>query len=192
MAAAQSGIAVTEAPLVDRWPCRIVAASTLREAFEQGWERSKTIRGQCEELADARAVVALQWVVATDSLSLAKTAMAVRGGVVAATVSIPPVGETIVLLAHELQHVIEKVRGLDVEGEAKRPDSGVWKAPGGYETQGAIAVSRQVAAELRVVAICPTRGQAFQIRLRPAPRLPTPLRKRVRDWCQACHGGERD
>ena len=156
-AAAQSGIAVTaKAPRVDRWPCRIVAASTLREAFEQGWERSKTIRGQCEELAGARAVVALEWVVATDSLSLAKTAMAVRGGVVAATVRIPPVGETIVLLAHELQHVIEKARGLDLEAEAKRPDSGVWKAAGGYETQGAIAVSREVAAELRVVAIGPT------------------------------------
>jgi hypothetical protein len=53
-----------------------------------------------------------------------------------------------VLLAHELQHVIEKARGLDVEAEAKRPDSGVWKAAGGYETQGAVAVSRQVAAEL--------------------------------------------
>ena len=133
---------------IDPWPCRIVAAQTLREAFEQGWERSKTIRGQCEELAAARAVVALEWV-AADSQSHANTAMTVRGGVVAATVRIPPVGETIVLLAHELQHVMEKVRGLDVEAEEKRQDSGVWKAAGGYETQGAIAVSRQVAAELR-------------------------------------------
>ena len=106
-AAAQSGIAVTDRPArVDRWPCRIVAASTLREAFERGWERSKTIHGQCEELADARAVVVLEWFV-TDSLSHAKTAMALRGGVVVATVKIPPVGETIVLLAHELQHVTD-------------------------------------------------------------------------------------
>jgi hypothetical protein len=149
--AAQSGPPVTaKPPRVDRWPCRIVAASTtLREAFEQGWERSKTIRGQCEELAAARAVVALEWVVATDSLSHAKTRMALRGGVVAATVGIPPVGETMVLLAHELQHVIEKTRGLDLDREAKRPGSGVWKAVGGYETHAAIDVSRQVAAELR-------------------------------------------
>ena len=147
--AAQSGMTITATPgRVDRWPCRVVAAPTLREAFEQGWERSKTIRGQCEELAAARAVITLEWVV-TDSFSHAKTAMAVRGGVVVATVRIPPVGETIVWLAHELQHVIEKTRGLDVEVEEKRPDSGVWKTVGGYETQGATAVSRQVAAELR-------------------------------------------
>ena len=148
--AAQSDPAVTDKPLrVDRWPCRIVPASpTLREAFEQGWERSETIRGQCEELAAARAVIALQWV-AADSLSHARTGMALRGGVVAATIGIPPVGETIVLLAHELQHVIERTRGLEVEVEARRQGSGVWKAAGGYETQEAIDVSRRVAAELR-------------------------------------------
>ena len=76
----------------------------MRMVERRGWERSKTIRGQCEELAAARAVITLEWVV-TDSFSHAKTAMAVRGGVVVATVRIPPVGETIVWLAHELQHV---------------------------------------------------------------------------------------
>ena len=75
--------------------------------------------------------------------------MAVHGGVVAAAVGIPPVGETIVLLAHELQHVIEKTRGLDLDAEAKRSGSGVWKAVGGYETQAAIDVTRQVSSELR-------------------------------------------
>ncbi len=139
----------TAKPLrVDRWPCRVVAAPTLREAFEEGWERSQTIRSQCEELAAARAVVALEWV-AADSLSHARTGMTVRGGVVAATIGIPAVGETIVLLAHELQHVIEKTRGLDVEAEARRHGSGVWKASSGYETQGAIDVSHRVTAELR-------------------------------------------
>ena len=109
--------------------------STLREAFEQGWERSKTIRGQCEELAAARAVVVLEWV-ATDSFSHARTGMAVRGGVVVATVRIPPVGDTIVLLAHELQHVIEKTRGLDVEAEAKRPDRACGRPPAATKHRG--------------------------------------------------------
>ena len=135
-------------PRIDPWPCRIVAAQTLREAFEQAWDRSKTVRGQCEELAAARAVVALEWA-ATDSMSHARTGMAVRGGVVVATVKVPAVGETVVLLAHELQHVVEKTRGLDLEAESKRPQSGVWKAVGGYETQGAVDVTRQVSGELR-------------------------------------------
>lgn len=145
---AQASPGAPRKPRIDPWPCRIVAAQTLRETFEQAWDRSKTVRSQCEELAAARAVVALEWV-AADSLSHAKTGMTVRGGVVVATVGIPPVGETIVLLAHELQHVIEKTRGLDLDREAKRQGSGVWKAVDGYETQAAIDVTRQVSSELR-------------------------------------------
>ena len=68
---------------------------------------------------------------------------------VAAVVRIPPLGDTIVLLAHELQHVIERTRGLDLAAEAGRPGSGVWKAFGGYETQAAVDVTRQVTQELR-------------------------------------------
>jgi len=147
-ATAQAGPGAAGKLRIDPWPCRIVAAQTLRETFEQAWDRSQTVRGQCEELAAARAVVALEWV-AADSQSHARTTMAVRGGVVAATVGIPPVGETLVLLAHELQHVLEKTRGLDLDREAKRPGSGVWKAVGGYETQAAVDVTRQVSSELR-------------------------------------------
>ena len=156
LVAASVGVAVTAQavpgvagpPRIDRWPCRVVAAETLREAFERGWERSRTIRSQCEELAAARAVVALEWA-STNSMFDARSVMAVRAGVVAATVRIPAVGETIALLAHELQHVVERTRGLDFEAESQRPHSGVWKTAGGYETQGAVDVTRQVSNELR-------------------------------------------
>lgn len=158
LVAASAGVTVTAQavpgvagkPRIDRWPCRVVAAGSLRKAFEQGWERSKTIRSQCEELAAARAVVALEWA-STNSMFHARTGMAVRDGVVAAIVRIPAVGETIALLAHELQHVVERTRGLDFEAESQRPHSGVWKAAGGYETQGAVDVTRQVSSELREV-----------------------------------------
>ena len=72
--------------------------------------------------------------------------MAIRDG--GATVKLPPVGDTIVLMAHELQHVIELTRGLDLEAEAGRRGSGVWKTLGGYETQATVDVSRQFAREL--------------------------------------------
>ena len=75
--------------------------------------------------------------------------MDVHGGVIVATVKLPPLGDTIVLLAHELQHVVEQTRGLDLAAEAGRPGSGVWKAFGGYETQAAVDVTRQVTQELR-------------------------------------------
>jgi hypothetical protein len=130
------------------WPCRLVPASTILSVIEKGMERSETIRRQCDELAAAQAVVVLEWG-AMDSQTHARTGMAVRDGLVVATVQLPPLGDTIVLMAHELQHVIEKTRGLDFAIEAKRSGSGVWRAFGGYETQAAVDVSRQVAKELK-------------------------------------------
>jgi hypothetical protein len=75
--------------------------------------------------------------------------METRDGVVVASVKVPPVGDNIVLMAHELQHVIEQTQGLDFAAQARLAGSGVWRSPGGYETQAAIDVSRQVADELR-------------------------------------------
>jgi hypothetical protein len=140
--------AQTEKPArVDRWPCRLIAVSTLRSVVEKSMERSETIRRQCEELAIFKSVVVLEWG-AMDSQTHARTGVGVHGGVVVATVKLPPLGDTIVLMAHELQHVIEQTRGLDFAVEAKRSGSGVWQTFGGYETQAAVDVSRQVEKEL--------------------------------------------
>ena len=148
-AQAGGGQEVEKVASVSPWPCRLIPVSTLRSVIEKGMERSETLRRQCQELAAARAVVAIQWETRTDSQSHARTGMGPHGGVIAATVKLPPLGDTIVLLAHELQHVIEQTRGLDLAAEAGRPGSGVWKAFGGYETQAAVDVTRQVTQELR-------------------------------------------
>jgi non-ribosomal peptide synthetase component F len=147
---AQSGVHLASEPEPrPRWPCRIVASGSLRETFALGWQRSATIRRQCEQLAAARAVVTLDWA-RLDARARAKTGMARHQGVVVATIMLPSVGDTIMLLAHELQHVIEQTQGLDLKTEARRPGSGVWESVAGhYETQAAIDVSRQVAQELR-------------------------------------------
>ena len=130
------------------WACRLIPVPSVRPLVEKGMERSETIRRQCEELAAAQAVVVLEWG-AMDSHSRAKTVMEVRAGRVVASVKLPPLGDMIVLMAHELQHVIEQTRGLDFRAEAKRAGSGVWQSFGSFETQAAIDVSRQVAEELR-------------------------------------------
>ena len=130
------------------WTCRLVPISSVRSVVERGLERSETIRRQCQELAAARAVVLLEWG-AFDSQSHARTVMEISDGVVVARVKLPPIGDNIVLMAHELQHVIEQTRGLDLRAEAKGVGSGVWESFGGYETQAAVDVSRRVADELR-------------------------------------------
>jgi hypothetical protein len=90
-ASAQSGPeSKSKAAGVSRVPCRLIAASTFDRVIARGWERSETFRGQCEELARARAVVVLEWA-AMDSQSQAKTGMAIHDGVVVATVKLPPI-----------------------------------------------------------------------------------------------------
>jgi hypothetical protein len=96
------------------WACRLIPTDTVRPVVQKGMERSETIRRQCEELAAARAVVVLEWGAMADSQLHARTAMEVRDGVVVARVKLPPLGEIIVLMAHELEHVIEQTRGLDL------------------------------------------------------------------------------
>ena len=68
---------------------------------------------------------------------------------VLARVMVPPVSNAVALIAHELQHVLERSRGLDFKAEAKRPGSGVWRAAGGFETQAALDVGARVMKELR-------------------------------------------
>jgi hypothetical protein len=127
-----------------RWPCRVYG---LPRVVEEGWNRSAAFREKCEELAGKKAVVLLEWG-AMDSQSRALTRMEVSETGVLARVSVPPAWNAVALVAHELQHVLEKSRGLDFKAEAKRSGSGVWRASGGYETQAALDVEARVVKEL--------------------------------------------
>jgi hypothetical protein len=145
---------------VHPWPCRLVVESPLLEVIEDAWQRSKTFRRQCEALAAAHAVVVFEWG-GTDSRALARIRWDREGrkGVVVARVSIPPSRDAAELVAHELEHVLEAVRGLDFAQESKNARSGVWKAFGGFETQGAIDAGHQVRRELSdAAARLPVRG----------------------------------
>jgi hypothetical protein len=134
---------------VSIWPCRLIVKPTLLGAIEDGLRRSATLQRQCRELAELRAIVVLEWG-KTDSQSRAISRMNFADdGILVAKVVIPPVSEAVELVAHELEHVIEKARGVDFEVESRRRGSGVWRAYGGFETQRAIDAGRQVAKELR-------------------------------------------
>jgi hypothetical protein len=126
------------------WPCRVYG---LPRVVEDGWKRSAAFREKCEELAGKKVVVLLEWG-STDSQSRALTRMQVSETGVLARVTVPPVWNAVALVAHELQHVLEKSRGLDFKAEAKRSGSGVWRAFGGYETQAALDVEARVLKEI--------------------------------------------
>lgn len=126
------------------WPCRVYG---LPLVVEDGWKRSATFREKCEELAAKKAVVLLEWG-SMDAQSQALTRMDVSETGVLARVKVPPVSNAAALIAHELQHVLEKSLGLDFKAESKRSGSGVWRAFGGFETQAALDVGARVTKEL--------------------------------------------
>jgi hypothetical protein len=133
---------------IPRWPCRLIVKPTLLGVVEGGWQRSETLRRQCETLAGAQAVVMLEWDRPASAWH-ARTRIGRQDGVVVAVVAIPPVDDAIRLVAHELQHVIEQIEGIDYEAEAKRPQSGVWSTLGGFETQAAIDAGGSVWKEVK-------------------------------------------
>jgi hypothetical protein len=136
---------------IPRHPCRLVVKGTLLAAVERGIDVSPTLRRQCEDLAEARAVVSIEWD-QPNAPWYARTRMNKVDGVMVAWIGVPPVAEAVGYVGHELHHVIEQIRGLDYEAESKRPDSGVWQAVGGYETQAAIDAGRQVWREVQAGA----------------------------------------
>ena len=148
--AAVSQAEPTTAPAVVRpWPCRLVVEDTLLSAILDAWRRSPTLQQQCRTLADARAVVRLEWG-KSESYTEAVTRLGTNeGGGIVAIVSVPPVAKAIELVAHEMEHVIERVEGRDLPREARRRGSGVWEAFGGrFESRRAIDAGRQVAREV--------------------------------------------
>ena len=148
-ASASSGEQDPAPARISPWPCRLIVDGTLLGVVRDSWERSATLRHQCRELAEARAVVVLEWRKSPDSQSRAITRMGTdSSGVVVATVSVPPVSDVIELVAHELEHVLERVGGLDLAAQSRRRGSRIWKAFGGFESQRAIDTGRQVAREV--------------------------------------------
>ena len=135
-------------------PCRIVVPQPLREIVDDAWRLSATFRRQCHDLAAARAVVVLTLRARFARTAQADTAIGINdAGVVVATVSVPLDERTVELVAHELEHVVERATGTDLAGESRRRDSGIWRTFGGFETQRAIEAGKRVAREVREGAL---------------------------------------
>lgn len=134
---------------VRAWPNRIVAQPPLLQEVERAWKMSASFRRQCGALAEKRAVADLRPGASTSgSLALNRITIADEG-VVVGRVTVPLGDNTIELIAHELEHILERAEGVDLVLESRRSNSGVWKALDGFETQRAIDMGRQVAREVR-------------------------------------------
>lgn len=147
---------IARPPESSPWPCRLIIPPSLQRVVEAGWEHSPTFRGQCQRLAEAGAIVML------DAFTLPKSRPARAGisiysdGSVVARVTVPLNARTLELVAHELEHVLEQVDGVNLAVEAalsrslmSRSGTAV-RLPGGeFETRRAIEAGLRVAAEFR-------------------------------------------
>jgi hypothetical protein len=72
------------------------------------------------------------------------------GGMMEAGVQIGPIGDPALLIAHEFEHILEQLDGVDLPSMATRTATGVRlvRGSGHFETERAIAAGKRVAEEV--------------------------------------------
>ena len=132
-------------------PPNLSVPSAYRMTVEQMIERSSMFRRQCLRLAVApHLVVMVRMLHPLTAGPLARTEIKREGSRLVATVAINPRGDFTELLAHELEHVIEQLDGIDLAVKAAVANSGVRSCVDGtFETSRAVRVGSVVAVQAR-------------------------------------------
>jgi hypothetical protein len=134
-------------------PANLSFPPMLRELIESMLQRSPTFRRQCRRLAHAIGVrVQLRTTFpAIHSSARARTDIIRSGhGGLLATVLIQRLEALTELIAHELEHVIEQIDGVDLLAQSNLPGTGVRTCVDGtFETIRAERIGTLVALEMR-------------------------------------------
>ena len=141
-----------DAPYAVETPPNLNVPSAFHPAIATMLERSPMFRRQCVRLAAAPHVAVVVRLLHSNATGArARTQIRrVDGGQLIASVEINPYGDFTELLAHELEHVIEQLDGIDLAAKATVARSGVRNcADGTFETSRAVRVGALVALEAR-------------------------------------------
>jgi len=134
----------TEAGSVSAWPCRLIITKQLRPRVQLAWARSPTFRSQCARLAEAGTIVFVHLVTSVQILRQAQSVIGVtRDGATVARVLVRSSADTVEHIAHEFEHVLEYLEGVD------HRRSGTMLSHDAYETDRAIDAGTRVAREVR-------------------------------------------
>jgi hypothetical protein len=149
-------------------PSNIAVSALLRPILEYLVVYSPTLKAQCGVIATsplAHVVVSSTMVPIEGCLARA-TIRRYTTGMIYALIEIPvPTASYAELLAHEFEHVIEQIQGVDLRALARVRASGVSeRAPGVYETDRARRQGRRAGDEMRRIGWS-----------RPKPRVPEAL-----------------
>jgi len=135
-------------------PGNVEIPDNLRSTVAAMLRHSPTFRRQCARIGRATdlEVVVQRGMLGASAKEGAMTRM-VRGakGSIEADVMIDALGDPVLLIAHEFEHILEQLDGVDLAAMAARSATGVSARPddGQYETERAAAAGRRVAQEVR-------------------------------------------
>ena len=141
------------APLLVTVPSNVEVAEGYREIVGSMLRLSPTFRRQCGRIARDRTLhVAVERSLlfgASGDGALTRITRRSDGGI-DAVVEVGYLGEPILLIAHEFEHILEQLDGVDLPSMAARPATGVHAVArsGFFETDRAIAAGRRVETEV--------------------------------------------
>jgi hypothetical protein len=134
-------------------PMNVIVPAIHRPVIREMLQRSATFRRQCLRIANTpdllitveRTNNTLPW--ATAQTRMTRT----RNGPLLAAVRLANTGDFAELIAHEFEHVIEQLDGIDLPARARLASTGVSRATAddSYETVRAKRVGQIVSAEIR-------------------------------------------
>ncbi len=134
-------------------PLRVTLSGDLQRVAAKMMARSPTFRAQLERLGRTeglRVTAELDPTIGHRSFRARSVIHRLRTGETVAFVSIASHGSPVEWLAHELEHVLEQVEGIDLRSLARRSGS-VWRSGDGdmFETERAIRAGQRVLVEMR-------------------------------------------
>jgi hypothetical protein len=128
------------------------APEPIERLLGRMWDESPMFRRQCTRLSQASVQVRVSLDLRGDQLSAAATTEVERRGILTAHVHLRPVDSNHVRhLAHEIEHLLEQLDGVDLRAAVAGGVRGVRPAhtSEAFETDRAIAVGRRVALEVQ-------------------------------------------
>lgn len=132
-------------------PPNLVVPESHRNLLRNMWEKSPAFRSQCERIArDPRLTIRIHLFASKARLANASTRLVTKpGAALIADVYLAQHSRAVELIAHEIEHIIEQLEGIDLIQIARRAPDAVWaSADGEYETRRAIRSGLTVASEV--------------------------------------------
>jgi len=130
-------------------PENVSLPEDLKPLLQEMWRRSPTFREQCRRIGEARHLrVKLSY--AVPILSSRFRALSVvnkREGQIDVTIKLVSSGDYFEMIAHEFEHVLEQLEGLDLVALAEQRGDRAHRNELGFETRRALEAGRKVRNE---------------------------------------------